>query len=132
VRPAAVVVGDELVAEGLQLSDRGGLPRLRSEPLFQRLLEPFHFAAGGGVARLGVLLDHTQMAEFSITPRWRSSAWKPFMVSRPARPPAKRVVNTMPLSDSTEAGMPCSAIACRNTATTAGPVTGWWQVTERA
>ena len=54
------------------------------------------------------------------------------MVSRPAWPPAKRVVKTMPLSDNTEAGMPWSATACRNAATTAGPVTGWWQVMERA
>ena len=119
MRPGAVVVGDELVAEGLQLGDRSGLLRLGAQPFLQRLLEPFDFAAGGGVVRLGVLLT---------TPRWRSSAWKPLMVSRPAWPPAKRVVNTMPLSDNTEAGMPWSATVCRNAATTAGPVTGRWQV----
>ena len=66
VRPAAVVVGGELVAEGLQFGQGLGLPRLRSEPFLQRLLEPFHFAAGGGVVRPGVLLDHTQMAEFGL------------------------------------------------------------------
>jgi hypothetical protein len=69
---------------------------------------------------------------FYATPRSRSSVEKPLSVSRPARPPAKRVVKTMPLSDSTEAGMPWSAIACRNVVTTAGPVTGWWQVIEMA
>ena len=67
---------------------------------------------------------------FCTTPRSRSSVWKPLRVSRPARPPAKRVVKTMPLSDSTEAGMPWSATVCRNIATTAGPVdwAGDWLV----
>ena len=31
-----------------------------------------------------------------------------------------------------DAGMPWSATACRSAATTTGPVTGWWQVTEMA
>ena len=35
---------------------------------------------------------------FCTTPRLRSSAWKPLMVSRPVWPPAKRVVKTMPLN----------------------------------
>jgi hypothetical protein len=49
VRPAAVVVDNKGVAEGFQLGDRGGLLRLGPEPLLQGLLEPFDFAAGGGV-----------------------------------------------------------------------------------
>jgi hypothetical protein len=49
VRPAAVVVDNKGVAGGLQLGDRGGLLRLGPEPLLQGLLEPFDFAAGGGV-----------------------------------------------------------------------------------
>ena len=39
-----------------------------------------------------------------MTPRSRSKAWKPLRVSRPAGPPAKRVVKTMPLSDNTRCG----------------------------
>jgi transposase len=35
VRPAGVVVGNELVAEGLQLCDRLGLLRLRAKPFLQ-------------------------------------------------------------------------------------------------
>ena len=114
MRPAVVVVGDECVAEGLQLGHGLRLPRLGFQPFLQRLVEPFHLPAGGRVVRFGVLLGHAEIAQFS---------GEAVEVSRPARPPAKRVVNTMPLSDSTEAGMPWSATVCRNTATTTGPVT---------
>jgi len=55
------------------------------EPFLQRLVEAFHFAAGGGVVRPGMLLGYAEPAEFGL---------KPLMVSRPAWPPAKRVVNT--------------------------------------
>jgi len=34
-------IGEELVAEGLQLGDRAGLLRLGAEPFLQRLLEAF-------------------------------------------------------------------------------------------
>ena len=51
---------------------------------------------------------------------------------RPPRPPAKRVVKAMPLSVSVEAGGPWVVIAARKVASTIGPVTGWWAVTDRA
>jgi hypothetical protein len=66
VRPAGVVVVDEVVAEGLQLGDGGGLLGLRSEPFLQGLVEAFHFAAGGGVVRFGVFLCHAEIAEFGL------------------------------------------------------------------
>ena len=47
-------------------------------------------------------------------------------------PPDRRVVKTMPLSVSVEAGIPCVATAVRNLASTIGPVTWWWAVTVRA
>ena len=115
---------DEGVAEGLQLGDTfvvGCWGCARS-----------HFSVCWKRSTLPQVVGWFGLECFSITPRRRSSAWKPLMVLRPPRPPEKRVVNTMPLSESTEAGMPWSATACRNIATTTGPVTGWWQVTERA
>jgi hypothetical protein len=48
---------------------------------------------------------------------------------RPGR--RKRVVKTMPLSVSVEAGMPCSAAGVAERATTIGPVTRRWAVTDR-
>ena len=58
-----IVVGDEGVAEGLQLSDGLRLSRLSGEPHFEGLVEAFHFAAGGGVVGLGVLLGHAEVAQ---------------------------------------------------------------------
>jgi hypothetical protein len=55
-----------------------------------------------------------------VVPRRRSSASKAL---RPPRPPARRVVKTMPLSVRVEAGSPCWAAAARNVARTIGPVT---------
>ena len=49
-----------------------------------------------------------------------------------AAPPDSRVVKTMPLSVSVEAGMPWLATAARNAATTTGPVTRRCAVTRRA
>src|SRR5829696_6420991 len=66
VRPAAVVVANEGVAEGLQLRDGGRLLRLGGEPFLQGLLKSLHFAAGGGVVRFGVLLHHAESAEFGL------------------------------------------------------------------
>jgi len=43
---------------------------------------------------------------------------------RPPLPPARRVVNTMPLSVSVEAGIPCVATALSHSVSTIGPVTG--------
>jgi len=51
---------------------------------------------------------------------------------RPPLPPERRVVNTIPLSVSVEAGMPWVATAPRKAASTIGPVTRGWAVTERA
>ena len=57
VRAVVVVLVGELVEQGLQLGDGGGLVGLGAQPLLHRLLEPFDLAAGGGVVRSGVLLD---------------------------------------------------------------------------
>ena len=56
VRPLLVVDRGELIEEGLQLRERGGLLGLGAEPLLQGLLEPFDLPAGGGVVRATVLL----------------------------------------------------------------------------
>ena len=61
VRPAAVVVGEKLVAEGLQFGQGLRVAAAAREPFLQRLLEAFYFAAGGGVVRLGVLLHHAEV-----------------------------------------------------------------------
>jgi putative transposase len=65
----------------------------------------------------------------ALMPRRRNSCSKPL---RPPRPPESRVVNTMPLSVKVEAGIPWSATAARNWASTMGPVTRWWAVTRSA
>lgn len=55
VGSVVVVDADEGVEEGLELNDGGGLG-LGSEPLFEGLLEAFHFPAGGWVVWSGVFL----------------------------------------------------------------------------
>jgi hypothetical protein len=69
-----------------------------AQPLLQRLLEPLDLATGGGLVRAAV---------FCSTLERRSSASKAL---RPPRPPAKRVVKTIPLSVKVEAGTPKRAI----------------------
>ena len=69
------------------------------------------------------------LAFFCATCRRRSSASRAL---RPPLPPAKRVVNTIPLSVNVEAGAPKRATAARKRPRTVGPVTGWWAVTSRA
>jgi hypothetical protein len=66
---------------------------------------------------------------FWTMPSRRSSASKAL---RPPVPPDSRVVNTIPLSVSVEAGAPCRAIAAWKVSTTRGPVTRGWAVTDRA
>ena len=63
MRSGVVVVGDEGVAEGLQLSDRLGLPWLRLKPFLQCLVEPLHFATGGGVVWFGVFLHYPEVTQ---------------------------------------------------------------------
>jgi len=111
VRPAVVVLVPEGVELGLELGDGGRLVRLGGEPLLLGLVEAFDLAAG-----LGWFGDEF----FWTTCSRRSSFSKAFL---PPRPPANRVVKTMPLSDRTLAGMPCAAIVARNALETAGPVT---------
>ncbi len=111
VGPTDVVVVDEAVEQGLQLSHGSRLGSLRAQPLLGGLLEAFDLAAGGGGVR----------AEFFWrTPRRRSSA---FRALRPPLPPDRRMVNTMPLSVRVEAGAPCAATAARNAVSTRAPVT---------
>ncbi len=111
----------EGVEQGLELGDGGGLVGLGGEPLLHGLLEPFDLAAGGGVVGAGVLLDHAEAAQLGLE-----------AVAAARLPPESRVVNTMPLSVSVEAGIPCVATVLRNAASTIGPVTRWWAVTRRA
>jgi hypothetical protein len=66
VWPVLVVVGDEPVQQLLNSGDGGRLVRLCGQPLFQGLLEPFDFAAGGGVVGSGVLLGDAQALEFCL------------------------------------------------------------------
>ena len=115
-----VVDGHELVQELLQLDQVGGLVGLGAQPPLQGLLEPLDLAAGGGLVRAAVLLLDLAAAQLGL------QAW------RPPRPPAKRVVKTIPLSVKVEAGTPKRATAARKRSRTIGPVTGWWAVTSRA
>src|SRR5215211_7767014 len=95
VRSLVVVDVDEAVEQGLELGDRGGLVGLGAQPRLEGLLEAFDLAAGGGVVR----------REFFWTmPRRRSSDSRPL---RPPLPPDSRVVNTIALSVSVDAGAPC-------------------------
>ena len=79
--------------QGLQLGDRRWLVGLGAEPRLEGLLEAFDLAAGGRVVGSGVLLDDAEAA---------SSASKAL---RPPGPPERRVVKTMPLSVSVDAGL---------------------------
>jgi len=56
VRAPLVVLLVEGGEEGLEFGDGGRLVGLCAEPLLHRLLEALGLAAGGGVARSGVLL----------------------------------------------------------------------------
>jgi hypothetical protein len=120
VWPVVVVLLDEPVQQRLQLGDGGWLDWLAVEPLLEGLLEPFDFAAGGG---------WFGGEFFCTTPSRRSSVSKAL---RPPRPPASRVVKTVPLSVSVEAGIPYWATVVRNVASTIGPVIRRWAVTESA
>jgi hypothetical protein len=66
VRPLLVGDGGELVEQGLQLGEGGGLDGLGGEPLGEGLLEALHLAAGGGVVRAGVLLRHAKVAQLGL------------------------------------------------------------------
>jgi len=57
-----VVGGLELLEQGLQLVDGGGLVGLGVEPFLEGLLEAFDPAAGGGVVGSAVLLDDVEAA----------------------------------------------------------------------
>jgi hypothetical protein len=39
---------------------------LAGQPFLEGLVEPFDFAAGGGVVRAGVLLEHAVASEFGL------------------------------------------------------------------
>ena len=60
-----VVDLDELVELVLQRVDRGSAG-LAGEPFLEGLVEPFDFAAGGGVVRPGVLLTDVVFDEFGL------------------------------------------------------------------
>ena len=94
VRAFGVAGAGEGAGQGLQLGDRGGLGLLGAEPFLGGLLEPLDFALG---------LGWFGFPFFWMIPRRRSSVSRPL---RPPLPPEKRVVNTIPLSVSVEAGAP--------------------------
>ena len=100
-----------------------GLLGLAAEPLLHGLLEPFDLAAGGGVVG----------REFFWTmPRRRSSVSKPLRVPAPFLPWESRVVKTMPLSVSVEAGIRALQRFGGRWPARSVPVTRWWAVTVRA
>ena len=94
VRSAFVVVGSEGVEEPLELDDRGWLD----------LLGPHHcFMVFWNRSTFPQVVGWFGREFFCITPRRCSSVSKPL---RPPLPPENRVVKTMPLSVSVEAGTP--------------------------
>ena len=84
-------------------------------------MEAFDFAAGGGVVGSRVLLADAESDEL----RSRSRCGRCGRL-------AKRVVNTKPLSVKVENGDAVAFDGGRKVATTIGPVTRWWAVTDRA
>lgn len=108
---AVVVLVGEDVDQGLEFGGRTWLVGLGAEPFLHRLLEPFTDLAGSGGGK--------GLPFFWFTLRWCSSASKPLRPRVPFRlPPESRVVNTVPLSVSVEAGVLCVATALRNSAST--------------
>ena len=65
MRSVVVVDLDELVELVLQRVDRGSAG-LAGEPFLEGLVEPFDFAAGGGVVGPGVLLGDVQGRKFGL------------------------------------------------------------------
>jgi hypothetical protein len=63
VRPLLVVIAGELIEQGLELGEAGGLPGLGGQPFLQGLPEPLDLALGLGVVRLAVLLPHPEAAK---------------------------------------------------------------------
>jgi hypothetical protein len=114
VRPLVVVDGGELVEQGLQLGEGGGLDGLGGEPLLEVCWKR---------STLPQVVGWLGLACFCATCRRCSSASRAL---RPPLPPARRVVNTIPLSVRVDAGVPWAATAARNAARTTGPVTGAW------
>ena len=66
VRPLVVVGRGELVEQGLQVGDGGGLVGLGAPPVLHRLLEPLHLAAGRGVVGASVLLRHVPASQLGF------------------------------------------------------------------
>ena len=109
---AVVVLVDEGVEERLELGDRGWLDRVGRGAIS---------SGSAGIARPSRRWSGAPGREFFWTTcRRRSSCSK---VLRPPRPPASRAVNTMPLSVSVDAGIPCWVRVSRKVAVTIGPVT---------
>ena len=84
--PLLVVLVTELVEQGLEFSDRGGLDGLAPQPVLQCLLEAFDLAAGRGVVRSGVLLGDVEPVEGFLQggfPTAAAFASEPDRVNRP-------------------------------------------------
>lgn len=111
VRPVLVADGGEVIGQGLELGDGGGLGRLGGEPGLEGLPEPLDLALGLRVAGPAVLLPHPQAAQLG------------FEAVAAAPPAGESRREDQPLPVKVEAGMPCSVTAARNCATTAGPLT---------
>jgi hypothetical protein len=114
-----VVLVGERVEQGLQLRDGAGLDGLGGQPVLEVCWKR---------STLPQVVGWLGRAFFWVTPRRWSSVSKAL---RPPLPPARRVVNTIPLSVSVDAGVPWPA-AVRNAARTIGPVTRAWAVTDNA
>jgi hypothetical protein len=66
VRAAGVVEAGELVEEGLEAGQGGGLGWLGAEPFLEGLLEPLDLALGLGVVRLAVLLAGAEVVQLGL------------------------------------------------------------------
>jgi hypothetical protein len=117
---AVVVVGlDEGIELGLKFGEGGGAG-VAGEPFFEGLVESLDLAAGGGVVGAGVDLSDPEAVYFVF-----KAVASAFASGEPGG-------NTMPLSVNVEAGIPWAATVLRNSASTMGPVTRRWAVTESA
>jgi hypothetical protein len=92
VRPLVVVDGGELVEQGLQVGDGGGWTGWAASHFLRVCWKR---------STLPQVVGWLGLAFFCATCRCRSSASRAL---RPPRPPARRVVNTIPLSVRVDAG----------------------------
>jgi len=133
VGPVVVVLATELVDQGLELGEGGGLDGLAGEPVLQGLLESFDLALGLRVVAAPVLLPDAEGGEFVLERVASPAAALPGVAD--GRGTSLHEVlggDTIPLSVSVAAGQPCSAMAVRKVAKTSWPVMRVWALMCRA